>query len=196
VMVALSVASNHHGPRCYDGCSLITSLTYGGSNYAWTLSTLPGTGGLYRKCSAYFIKYCKVDETCNTITGKTTGKGIDARTQVKDAEGTFTHTHCGPKDEDPVEFCSKVQKIVQDDFDKLSKRSDTLFKGRDLVTTCEQTINVCDGKSEPCVIMDNHPEWRELPAEPAKDPEEKMSHGDVPKICTLLLAYPFLALMM
>jgi hypothetical protein len=49
-------------------------------------------------------------------------------------------------------------------------------------------------------MVDKHlssAEWKDVlvesPTVKPKDPNEQMSHGDVPKICTVLLAYPFLA---
>jgi len=203
MLVAPSVASNQRGPRCYDGCSLVKKISIGGETYTNEISKLKWEKvHSYEKCTTDFIKYCKAGETCNSLEGQVTGKvadprGLGSRMSTDPQEGTMEiqHTHCGPSDEDKTEFCDMVKMQVMADLAKTSALPGPEFTATEVSTTCDKPIEYCDGKAKECVNIADHPDWKEPPTEPAKDPHEQESHGDVPKICALLLAYPFLAFM-
>jgi len=194
VMVALSVASNHRGPMCYDGCSTVNKATYDGYDKMNEFDNSPQD--IFKRCTSYFIKYCKVGETCNSITGLIK-VDIEESAATKKGEMEVKHTRCGPSNEDKETFCDVMKKVANEEIEKWRNypTNDNKYTLKKVESVeCQATFNACDGKTTKCVDLKYHPEWKELPAEdPEKDPHEKMSQGSVPKICSLLLAYPFLA---
>jgi hypothetical protein len=152
---------------------------------------------IFLECGSYFIKYCKTGETCNTLEA-TVSADLKAAPTSKPVRSTMKvqHTKCGPKNEDKGKFCDLMKEKVKKDvetFNKLPSSQTQIVEN--LVTTCDQgNVITCE---KDCVDLNDHPEWKDVlvesPTVKPKDPNEQMSHGDVPKICTVLLAYPFLA---
>jgi hypothetical protein len=185
MLVALSVGNMHYGPRCYHDCTIVTEFSADSNDYMKDLEDKD------KKCGDDTIKYCGKDETCNSFSfsakSKVTMKGQNT---AVDGSMKMTYHYCGAstdKDQDvPKTDCDPIGPKMQADFDKLDEDV-AGFTVKDIVVTCGEKIKSCDGKSEECVKMSEHPDW--------KDPHD-VSAGTVPKICTLLLAYPFLAPMM
>jgi len=186
MLVALSVGNQHYGPRCYDKCTIITKFrdTADMNDYMGDLKDEN------KKCGDDHIKYCDKDETCNSFSFSASGRVTIGSNPFVVGEMKMTHHYCGEstdKDQDvPDLFCNPIGKQMQTDFNNMGVSAG--FTVSDIEVKCDEKIKSCDGtKDQECVKMSDHPDW--------KDPHD-MSAGAVPKICTLLLAYPFLAPMM
>jgi len=184
MLVALSVGNQHYGPRCYDKCTIITKFrdTADMNDYMGDLKDEN------KKCGDDHIKYCDKDETCNSFSFSAEAKVTIQSNQPVTGKMEMTHHYCGAATDDdqpvPTLFCNPIGPQMQTEFNKMASSD---FSVNDIKVTCGEKIKSCNGKTEECVKMSDHPDW--------KDPHD-MSAGAVPKICTLLLAYPFLAPMM
>jgi len=185
MLVALSVGNQHYGPRCYDKCTIITKFrdTADMNDYMGDLKDEN------KKCGDDHIKYCDKDETCNSFSFLAVAKVSIQGDRPVTGQMKMTHHYCGAvtDNEQPVPdlFCSPIGPQMQTEFDNMDASAGFTVSG--ISVTCDEKIKSCHGKLEECVKMSDHPDW--------KDPHD-MSAGAVPKICTLLLAYPFLAPMM
>jgi len=185
MLVALSVGNQHYGPRCYDKCTIITKFTDTGA----TTDYMRDLKDENKKCGDDHIKYCPKDETCNSFSFSAK-VDVTKNRDAKKGNMRMTHHYCGAatdKGKDvPIRlFCDPIGTQMQTEFDKMDASAEFTVKNIEL--SCrDKKIESCDGTNE-CVKMSDHPDW--------KDPHD-MSAGAVPKICTLLLAYPFLAPMM
>jgi hypothetical protein len=81
--------------------------------------------------------------------------------------------------------CTDIGKAVQDDFDKMDPAVSG-FSVKEIVMDCGPTINNCDGKSQECVNMANHPNHPDY---------RRPNSGTVHKISALLLAFIFAYMM-
>jgi hypothetical protein len=72
----------------------------------------------------------------------------------------MTYHYCGAstdKDQDvPTKDCDAIGPEMQADFDKLDAKV-AGFTVKDISVTCDEKIKSCDGKSEECVKMSEHP---------------------------------------
>jgi len=185
MLVALSVGNQHYGPRCYDKCTIITKFrdTADMNDYMGDLKDEN------KKCGDDHIKYCDKDETCNSFSFSAKADVTIQKNSAVDGKMKMTHHYCGAATDNdqpvPKAVCDPIGPQMQTDFDKMDASAG--FTVKNIIVSCDENIKSCDTTKEECVKMSDHPDW--------KDPHD-MSAGAVPKICTLLLAYPFLAPMM
>lgn len=179
--VAVSAAKK--GPRCYDTCAAITEMTLNGDP---TFPTSYLEGKKMDECSTETIKYCKPEETCNTITNtvhlatKVTSGSSFSHEGDKDGL-TMTYHYCGGAADSSVtastckQIGDKIPKMFDDAGPFTSGTSSTSVKVTEVQRIKCGAVKTCDGKADPCVDMNKHPDYVEPKDENKQDPHDQVT---------------------
>jgi len=183
-LAVVTLAERHMGPRCYVDCTTVTEFASGNPK----TSAMDMVDDMWKRCADSTIKYCAAGQMCNNFDSTATGQVTVGESPAVPGVMKMRHWYCGDKTDTIAaedKACTDIGKAVQEDFNKMDPAVSG-FSVSNIVMDCGPTINNCDGKSQECVNMANHPNHPDY---------RRPNSGTVHKISALLLAFIFAYLM-